>query len=357
MAYYNYDEIVSAVQILAQRYPELTTLLPLPHFTEESRRAQALAIGKTRGPAQRTAIFVGGIHAREWVPPDALVSLAADLLEAYAGGTGLRYGSAYFDRATIATLVETVQIVILPCANPDGRVYSQNVDADWRKNRRRMANAQGGLCHGVDINRNFDVAWDFKLHFAPDSVSASDDPCHKYLYVGPAANSEPETNNIVWLLDNFPATKWFIDVHSAIPAVFHSWGLDSNQTVDPEQNFLNPLFDGVRGNPEDSYGEYITEADLTLVRGLSVTIRDAIALVAGDRYDTGPAFELYATSGASDDYAYSRHRARPDRPKVLGFTMECGREFQPDLDGRETVIMEVCAGLIAFTKDAVRLDA
>ncbi|MBB4232620.1 M14 family metallopeptidase [Rhizobium mongolense] len=348
MAYLNYDEIVSAIQIFAERYPALASRVSLPNLTAESRRVEAVAIGRTRSADQRTAIFVGGVHAREWVPPDALVGLAADLLEAYSSGTGLRYGSTYFDKSTIASIVDDMQIVILPCANPDGRVFSQNVDGDWRKNRRPLLNHQGGVCHGVDINRNFDVAWDFRLHFAPGGVSASDDPCHKYLYVGPAAASESETRNIVWLLDSLPGTGWFVDVHSAIPAVFHSWGLDSNQTADPEQNFLNPAFDGIRGNPDDTYGEFITEVDLDTVRSLARAMKDAITLVAGDDYSVGPAFELYATSGASDDYAYSRHLARPGLPKVLGFTMECGHEFQPDDSGRETTIKEVCAALLAF---------
>jgi len=351
MAYFNYDEIASALQLLANQHPDLAGLLTPPNLTTESRRVQAITIGRNDGAARPTVIVVGGIHAREWVPPDALICLAADLLEAGTAGTGLRYGSAHFDAATIAGMLDSLQIAILPCANPDGRVYSQEVDPDWRKNRRPMPNQNGQISYGVDINRNFDVAWDFRRYFAPGAVSASSDPNHKYLYVGPAAASEPETRNIMWLLDNLPETRWFIDVHSAIPAVFHSWGLDSNQTADPQQNFLNPAFDGVRGNPDDSYGEFIKAADLDIVHRLARTMKDTVTLVAGDNYEVGPAFELYATSGASDDYAYSRHLAHSGSPKIFGFTMECGHEFQPDGGGRETVIKEVCAALLAFCKD------
>jgi len=348
MSYYNYDEIVSATQILAATNPDLAELVPLPHLTQESRTVNALLVGRARSVNKPTLMLVGGVHAREWIPPDALISLAADLVDAGSAGTGLGYGAAHFDAAAVARVLDKMQIAILPCSNPDGRVYSQQVDPDWRKNRRPMALPGGGLCHGVDINRNFDVAWDFRLHFAPGAVSASADPCHKYLYVGPSAASEPETRNIVWLLDTFAGTRWFIDVHSAIPALFHSWGLDNNQTADPEQNFLNPIFDGVRGSSGDEYGEFIPEADLDTVEGLARTMRDAIRLVAGDDYAVGPAFELYATSGASDDYAYSRHIARPETTKVLGFTMECGRDFQPSTHVRETVIKEVCAALLAL---------
>ena len=57
---------------------------------------------------------------------------------------------------------------------------------------------------------------------------------------------------------------------------------------------------------------------------------------------------LYPTSGASDDYAFSRHFADNTKTKVYGFTIECGRSFQPTWDEAEDVIREVCAGLIAF---------
>ena len=152
-------------------------------------------------------------------------------------GLGLSYGGARIEADEIRRIFERLRLVVLPCANPDGRVYSQEVDPDWRKNR--AASADGG-CVGVDINRNFDVAWDFRRTFAPDSVSASDDPCHKYVYVGPAAASEPETRNIVWLLERYPGTQWFLDIHGAVPAVFHNWGLDENQSDDPGAELPQP---------------------------------------------------------------------------------------------------------------------
>ena len=179
-------------------------LIELPNASVEGRPILALALGEDCGAARRTAIYVGGVHAREWIPPDALLYLSADLLEARATGVGLTYGAARIEAEEVRRIFAGLQLVVLPCANPDGRVYSQEVDPDWRKNR--GGGADGG-CVGVDMNRNFDVAWDFRRTFAPDSVSASDDPCHKYVYVGPAAASEPETRNIVWLLDQYPRDR------------------------------------------------------------------------------------------------------------------------------------------------------
>ena len=154
---------------------------------------------------------------------------------------------------------------------------------------------------GVDINRNFDALWDFRRHFAPDSgVSASDDPCHPQVYVGPAAASEPETRNVVWLLDRIPRTRWFIDVHSYVPAIYHTWGFDENQTSDPSMNFRNPAFDGQRGRAGDAYREYIPGEDVEALQELG----------SGDeRGDRGGAAERPTTSSSRSRSTRPRGRA------------------------------------------------
>ncbi len=353
MSYLSYDEISSGIQLLCDEYSDYCRLVQLPNTSVETRTIYAMAIADHVGTDAKTAIVVGGVHAREWIPPDALLFLCADLLEARAKGTGLRYGNAYISKQEIEQVFAKLQFVVLPCANPDGRVYSQMVDPDWRKNRSRNAKPDGTVCHGVDLNRNFDVAWDFKQAFAPNSVSASDDPCNKYIYVGPQAASEPETRNIVWLLDHYKGTRWYLDIHSAIPAVFHSWGLDENQSAQPGMNFLNPAHDGQRGIAGDTvYQEFIKASDLAELNRLSQLMADEIQQVRGDQYDVSAGFSLYATSGASDDYAYSRHIADPAKPKVLGFTMECGHEFQPDWQEAQEVMREVAAALVRFAVDA-----
>ena len=93
MAYLNVDEIESALQNLAAAYSPLTELITLPNTTHESRRSRCLRIGSDA--SQHGVLVLGGVHAREWVPPDALVFFAADLLEAYTEGTGLGYGGRY----------------------------------------------------------------------------------------------------------------------------------------------------------------------------------------------------------------------------------------------------------------------
>ena len=177
------------------------------------------------GPTRRCdgVLPLGGIHAREWVPPDALVSLAADLLEAYTAGRGLGYGGRYFPASDVQQSLEQANLFLYACVDPDGRRFSQTAESQWRKNRR--PHSSGGTCVGVDINRDFDFLWDHTSKFAPDSgVRTSANPCDPNLYRGPAAASEPETRNVVWLLDSRPTIRWHIDVHSAVPVILHELG-------------------------------------------------------------------------------------------------------------------------------------
>jgi len=113
-------------------------------------------------------------------------------------------------------------------------------------------------------------------------------------------------------------------------------------------NFRNASFDGMRGCANDTYREYIPGEDVEVLQELGRRMHDAITAVSGTTYDAGQSFSLYPTSGVSDDYAYSRHFVDSTKGKILSFTVECGRSFQPSWQEAEEVIREVCAGLIAF---------
>jgi murein tripeptide amidase MpaA len=348
MSYLNVVEIQSALVNLQAAYPQTSEIVTLHHLSHEGRQTHALRIGAQGSGDTDGVLVLGGVHAREWVPPDALVAFAADLLEAHQLGTGLGYGGQSFTADQVRRVVERVNLFVYPCVNPDGRSFSQTTSPMWRKNRRPAA--AGSTCAGVDINRNFDFLWDHTAHFAADSgVATSANPCDANTYRGPSSASEPETQNVVWLADSFPRFRWHVDVHSAVPVILYSWGSDENQDAHPEQNFLNPAFDGVRGRPHDTaYGEYLEAGDLARVRSLADTMHDAIRAVRGDSYGVEQAYGLYPTSGASDDYAASRHHARPGVAEIDAFTIECGHSFQPTWAEAENVIREVSAGLVAL---------
>ena len=359
MSYLNYDELVTGLQVLADTFREQCELVILPYQSVKTRPIYALAIGNNRGSPVPTAIYVGGIHAREWVPPDALFYLCADLLEAHTSQAGLTYGDARFSAVEIQYVFSNLQLVILPCANPDGRVYSQDTyeSRSWRENRARYTDSCGRTCIGVDLNRNFEVAWDFRRTFAPGAARASDNPCNTEVYVGPSATSEPETRNIAWLFDEYVDTRWYLDIHSSFPAILHPWSIDENQTDKPEMNFLNSVYDRKRGNKDGTdYREFIQPEDLAEFRRLGYLMADKIQKVRGDVYQVGSSLSLcpplYASPGTSKDYAYSRHRVDPSKSKIFAFTLECGHSQQPQWHEAEHVIREVSAAAISIAVDA-----
>ncbi|MDQ3957341.1 MAG: VWA domain-containing protein, partial [Actinomycetota bacterium] len=343
-----------AVVNLAAAYPSLTQLLTLPNSTFEGRTTHALRIGDGGG-SRDTVMAIGGQHAREWGSCEILVNFAADLLEAYDTNAGLAYGGKSFTAAQVKTIVENMHVVVFPLVNPDGRHYSQTVDAGWRKNRNPDQSGGDPECIGVDLNRNHDFLFDFKNKldpFAyspqnPDAVVVSDDPCVE-IYHGPSAASEAETKNVRWLLDAFPRTRWFFDVHSYGTWILRNWGDDENQSTDPDMNFRNPDYDSARGIQGDTaYKEYIPAGDELIETTMGERMKAAIQAVRGIVYDPNTSFVgLYGTTGSSKDYAYSRHFVDPSKPKTFAYTLEWGEMFQPPWAEMELIIEDVCAGLL-----------
>ena len=101
-------------------------------------------------------------------------------------------------------------LFIVPQVNPDGRNHSFTVYPDVAKEPTPSAPRDATTyedCIGVDVNRNFDFLWDFATAFKPCCwrVSCSDAAMRSGGLRRPGcALTEPETRNIVWLLDEHP---------------------------------------------------------------------------------------------------------------------------------------------------------
>ena len=358
MSYLNVTEVDTAVQNLATSYPSLTQLITLPFTTVEGRTSHALRIGAGAAGSRDVLMVIGGQHAREWGSCEICINFAADLLEAYDTGTGLAYGGKSFTAAQVQGIVDTLHVVVFPLVNPDGRNHSQTANADWRRNRNPAQSGGNPSCVGVDLNRNYDFLFDFKNKFHPTAYSptnwqrlvVSDDPCAAdQTYHGPSAFSEAETQNVRWLLDAFPRTRWFFDVHSFSELILYNWGDDNNQTTDPAMTFRNAAFDDDRGLLGDTaYNEYAPAGDALIAKTLAERMRDTITAVRGKTYTAKQSVGLYPTCGTSMDYAYARHFVDPGKGKTYSFTIEWGTTFQPAWTEMELIIQDVTAGLIDF---------
>jgi len=333
--------IESGLLYLSTTYPALCQLIVLPETTSGGRTSRALRISAGGQGERRGVLLVAGLHARELVNPDLLLSFALRLCQVYTAGTRITFGPKSYTAARVRRVLQGLDLFVFPLVNPDGRAYVQSPTGDpwWRKNRSPNG---GAACRGVDINRNFDFLWS-------SGIGSSASPCDYQVYRGPAAFSEPETRNVRHLLDANPAIAYFLDLHSYAREMYYPWGDDNNQTTDPAMSFTNPAYNGLRGLPGDSlYREYLPAADQTRARAVAVRVTNAIKAVRGTVYTPMQGVGLYPTSATSDDYSSSRHFADPARPRVWGFSIETGDEFQPPYSEALQIIAEVSAGLFEF---------
>lgn len=120
-------------------------------------------------PGRSTAqlLVVGGMHAREWASIVGVMYTAEQLLLRHASSTD-----------TNASLLDHVEVVVVPVANPDGYVFAfgppgsedgvcdnANYTAGacnrlWRKTR--APHRLMPQCVGVDLNRNWPLDWGFR---------------------------------------------------------------------------------------------------------------------------------------------------------------------------------------------------
>jgi len=140
-------QLDDAIASLVNTKPDLCTRVKLSDSIE-GRRIFALRLRAGGGSNRRGILIVGGMHARELMNPDAIVELAFDLVEAYTNEAGLAYGGAQWSALDVKVMMETLDIWMLPCANPDGRnqVMKPGGQWDWRMNKR---DNPGTPCDGV----------------------------------------------------------------------------------------------------------------------------------------------------------------------------------------------------------------
>ena len=367
--YLNVDETNSLIELLTLQFPNLCDRIVLPNLTAEGRSSFALKIHVGPEENRPGVLFLGNVHGEEWGSTDILMSLAQKLLNAAGGFNALSFGGFQMSADTVADMLQNVDIFLVPIVNPDGKAFSQSPaspDSLWRKNRRPAANPQE---IGVDLNRNFDWLWDISRFFDPSvfvfsptdvgGLVASEDPAND-TYHGPAPFSEPESRNVRHLLDDNPRIRFLVDIHGVAGMIMYPWGDDDRQTTDRIQKFDNPFFDGRRGVLGDTaYAEFSPAGDLARHQQIVHHMSQALTAALGTVYLEGPsATTLYRVCGDTADYAYSRHRANRQLPKIDGFLIEWGKDlpgppFHPDFDTVMTkVIVEVSAALAALLEIA-----
>ncbi|MGB3459450.1 MAG: M14 family zinc carboxypeptidase [Halobacteriota archaeon] len=277
-SYHSYSSLETDLKNLVDRYPNITKVYDIGDSWEKTvgiadRDIFAIKISDNvtnEEDDEPDILFMGGIHAREWISVEVPLYLAKYLLDHY--GTDQK----------VKQLVDSREIWIVPLVNPDGLEYSRTYDRNWRKNCRD----NGDGTFGVDPNRNFGYNWGL--------AGSSGDPT-KETYRGVAPFSEPETQAI----RDFVATHEFyasISYHSYSQLVLYPWGYTKDAAPHKEQ-----------------------------LSKMAEDMANAIKDVHGMNYTPRQASNLYRASGDSDDWLYGAYNIAAFtvelRPKTL---WDCG---------------------------------
>ena len=306
-------QLDSLTDSLATSFPQYFSRVQLPNASIEGRPIHALRMRAGEGEDRPGVLIVGGTHARELMNPDAIVELAVDLLASHSNGTDIAYGGRTWPADDVRLILETLDLWLLPCLNPDGRHHVMTVDDLWRKNRR---DNPGTGCDGVDLNRNVDLLW------GVTEGQTSCSPCSD-VFCGASAFSEPETSNVKDLLDT-RRIDCFVDVHSYSELILYPWGHAPTQTTDPTTRFTGLPSGTCAPLGRPGYEEYMDPQDLQRFETVGQRIVDAIGGVRGRVYASQTGIGLYPTTGTQSDYVYSRHIADPSLRKTDGYTFETG---------------------------------
>ncbi|MDQ2675415.1 MAG: peptidase M14, partial [Actinomycetota bacterium] len=301
------------MQALAADNPKLVRYFTLKKETYSGRPVEAIEVapGVNRSDGRPTFVMTGAHHAREWPSAEHTIEFAYELIERFKSGN-----------KQTRKLLRRARVVFVPIVNPDGFSVSRGaasalaspqgrdapagdetanllIEREYhRKNCRYLKSTglDGGNCaqepdngvahFGVDPNRNYGGFWG-----GPGAATGDEAPLFDLAadYRGPGPFSEPESQNIRKLVSGRHVTV-LITNHTFSNLVLHPPGLQA------------------QGKPRDD-------------RALKAL---AHSMAAENGYTAQRGYELYDTSGTTEDWSYNATSG-------FGFTFEIGPSaFHPN---------------------------
>lgn len=208
-------EIVTELDRLSSTYPTIVSPKYSIGTTVQGRPIYAIRISDdpaSDDPLEPVAWFDALHHAREPMSGEALLRFADHLCVSYPTD------------ADVKRMVDTRNVVIVPCVNPDGYEFNRQTDPGggglWRKNRRNNGNST----FGVDLNRNY--GWEWGGQWSGSSGVTNDET-----YRGPSGFSEPETRAVRDAQIAHPPGM-ALSAHTYSDLMLYPWGYDKIVTTD-----------------------------------------------------------------------------------------------------------------------------
>ncbi|XP_051910372.1 carboxypeptidase B [Hippocampus zosterae] len=250
--YNNWDKVHSWIASISSSNPSLISRQVIGR-TYEGRPMTLLKLGKKSGSAKPAIFMDCGIHAREWISPAFCQWFVKEAL------------STYGKDSQMTSLLDQMDVYVLPVFNIDGYDYTHKSNRMWRKTRSRRS---GSSCVGADPNRNWNAGW--------CTIGASSNPCSD-TFCGYKPESEIEVKNVAdFIRRNKSAIKAYITIHSYSQLLLFPY----SYTYDLAAHHSELL---------------------KIAQGASAALRR----LYGTRYTSGPgAATIYPAAGGSDDWAY-----------------------------------------------------
>lgn len=271
--YRTVEETADTVANLVSTHPILATSIDIgPSWRRvqngtQGYQLQVLKLTNSLIGGEKPKMFVmSSVHAREYTPAELMTRYAEELLAGYGND------------ANATWLLDHMEFHFLLQANPDGRKRAES-GLSWRKNE-NLDYCGGGSAPGIDLNRNFPVFWNYPNGgSSPSSCSET--------YRGPLPASEPETQAVItYLRDIFPDTR---------PG-------DAENPDTPAHQDTQGIFFDIH-----SYGKLVLWPwGHAKIRSGNATALETLGMRLAwfNDYEPRQAIGLYATRGATDDFAY-----------------------------------------------------
>jgi len=289
--FYKYQDMLDALDSMAVLYPNLITVkAPISTFlTHENRPIYHVKISDDPNSDDLTepnVLYSSIHHAREPMSMSQTIFYMWYLLENYSTDTEIQY------------LVDNTEMYFVPCINPDGYIHNEANDPSGFGMHRKNKAPVGTGNPGVDLNRNYSYLW---------NTSGVSTDFNSDIYPGASAFSEPETQAMKWLVEQY-GFKTAFNAHSHGNLLLHPIGADANEFADHHD-----YFQSLTGH-----------------------------MCSLNGYNPQKATDLYPASGTSDDYMYKVDIGLLMKDTIFSMTPEIGTDFWP----AQNEVLSTCQGMI-----------